>query len=74
MSESDRTHESEHASPRHQMTTGESPEPASNRFHALPPLYVSTWLARLPLDSRLALGQSMDMYGRADDWIVQLAV
>jgi hypothetical protein len=40
MSKSDRTHESEHASPRHQMTTGESPAPASNRFHAAPTLRV----------------------------------
>ncbi len=74
MSTSDRTHESEHASPRHQMTTGESPPPGFTRLPRSAPLSSSTWRARSRLDSRLASEQSVNMYGRADDRIVQLAV
>jgi hypothetical protein len=60
MSTSDRTHESEHASPRDQMTTGESPAPASTRLPRFVPLSVPTRLARSPLDSRLAFEHNAD--------------
>jgi hypothetical protein len=74
MSESDRTHESEHASPRHQMTTGESPDLHPTGSTLCPHFTCPPGWPGSRLDSGLVLEQSTDMYGRADDRIIQLAV
>ena len=62
------------ASPHHQMAARESPAPGFTRTHALLHSPLPARRPRLRLDSRPASGQSVHMYGRADDRIVQLAV